>query len=64
MVQQITLMNDENPNKRCFHCAFQEDKRPTQKSEDESKTKVDQAIDTSSFGKIRRVTCAELAMRL
>lgn len=63
-IMTITLMNDENPNKRCFHCVFREDISLPQTSKDESKAKVDQCIDSSSFGKIRRVTCAELAIQL
>ena len=57
-------MNDENPNKRCFHCVFREDKSLSQTSKDEPRAKADQYIDSSSFGKIRRVTCAELAIQL
>jgi hypothetical protein len=64
LIMTITLMNDENPNKRCFHCVFREHKSLSQTCRDESKAKIDQYIDPSSFGKIRCVACAELAIQL
>jgi len=56
-------MNDENPNKRCFHCVFEETKG-TPKNNDGSDPRGQHEIDSPSFGMIRRISYAQLTTLL
>jgi len=57
-------MNDENPNKRCFHCVFEETKGTPKNNGDGSDSRGQHEINSPSFGVIRRISYAQLTTLL
>ena len=61
----ITLMNDADPSKRCFHCVLAQKPHAIIVARDEVKTaKTANAETPSPLGKIRRISYASLATLL
>ena len=61
----ITLMNDIDPRRRCFHCVFGDSAQPMQAENDVPvRDKCPTEKSSAEFGIIRRISYASLARQL